>query len=959
MAAPTPRRVPLSSYRLQLSPAFTLFDAAELVPYLADLGITECYISPILAASPGSAHSYDVCDHGRISDELGGPEGLAVFAAAAKARDLGILLDFVPNHMSTNARANRWWRSVLENGPSSPYAGYFDIDWEPVKPELKGKILLPLLGDQYGVTLDSGQLQLELSDGEFRLRYYELDLPLNPRRLRMLLEHNLDALQRDVPADDPDLTEYQSVLFHLEHLPPYTATDAQQVAERQREKDVALARLSALLQRSARLRAHVDANIRRFNGTPGDSASFDLLHELLESQPYRLSSWRTATHEINYRRFFDINELAGIRMEEAAVFDAAHALLARLIADGTVTGVRLDHVDGLYDPDRYLHQLAALGRPGQSLWTVVEKILAPGESLSADWMVHGTTGYDFLNSVNGLFIDPSHAATFATLYAAFVGPQPPFADVEYESKKVIITSSMASELNVLAHELNRISESRRHFRDYTLDSLQEALREVVACFPVYRSYYRGGAPTSFDSDSVDRATRSALRRNPALEPTIFEFVRQMLLPLPDSSVTGGEHARRQRFAMKFQQYTAPVHAKGMEDTAFYRSNPLASLNEVGGDPTRFGRLPDAFHAENAARRERWPLSLLASTTHDTKRGEDARARINVLSEIPRSWRTVLGRWSRINRPARGTVHDRAAPSPNEEYLFYQALLGAWPPGSHDGPQQQFVQRMGAYMLKAIREAKVHTSWAHPVAEYEAAVLHFVHETLSGGVADRFLHSFTPFAERIARLGMINSLAQVVLKMSAPGVPDVYAGSELWELSLVDPDNRRAVDFAVRRRLLGELSPLMSRAALGDSSVVSDVMNLLDSWTDGRLKMYVTHASLALRVREPLLFTEGSYVPISATGERAEHVVAFARTLGGTACVTLVPRLVATLAGSSDRHPLGARTWRDTMLTVPSAIPSGNYRNVLTGETMALSGMVAVAGALTTLPVGFWSGPTTA
>jgi len=803
MGASPPRRMPVSSYRLQLNQDFTLPDAADLVPYLAALGVTECYLSPVLAARPGSRHGYDICDHGRLNPELGGDVGFARFSAAARAHGLGIVLDFVPNHMSTHPTANAWWRSVLENGPSSPYAAYFDIDWDPVKPELKGKILLPVLGDQYGATLESGQLQLELEDGVIRLRYHDLDLPLNPRQLRLLLEHRLDGLKLELPADDPDLIELLSVLFHLEHLPPFTETDPGRVTERQREKDVAQGRLVTLLARAPTVRRHVEQNLRLFNGRAGDPASFDLLHTLLEAQPYRLASWRTAMHEINYRRFFDVNELAGIRMEDPAVFAAAHDLVARLVEDGAVTGLRLDHVDGLFDPARYLEDLAARFGPGPPVWTIVEKILSPGERLHDGWLVHGTTGYDFLNSVNGLFVDAARATAFRALYTAFIGEAPELPDVVYAGKKLIITSSMASELNVLAHELNRISESDRRFRDFTLDSLQEALREVVACFPVYRSYFHDAQPTAFDQATVDRAISAALRRNPALEPTIFSFIRQMLLPTPAPSLTQAEQDRRQRFAMKFQQYTGPVQAKGVEDTAFYRSCPLVSLNEVGGDPIRFGQSVATFHAENQKRRQSWPLSMLATTTHDTKRGEDARARLNVLSELPRRWRALLSRWSSVTSPARATVLDQPVPSPAEEYLLYQALVGAWPPGVSGPPGPQFAERVRAYMLKAMREAKVHTSWINPSNEHEGAVSEFVREVLSGSLATRFCRSFAPFAATVSWFGMLNSLAQLVLKLGAPGVPDFYQGTELWDLSLVDPDNRRPVDYAHRRRLLAE------------------------------------------------------------------------------------------------------------------------------------------------------------
>jgi (1->4)-alpha-D-glucan 1-alpha-D-glucosylmutase len=958
VGASAPRRVPVSSYRLQLNPGFTLFDAAALVPYLAALGITECYASPVLAARPSSLHGYDICDHDRLNPELGGEAGFAAFAAATRAHDLGILLDFVPNHMSTHPVANRWWRSVLENGPSSPYAAYFDIDWDPVKPELKGKILLPVLGDQYGVTLDSGLLRLELADGAFRLRYHDLDLPLNPRQLRLLLEHGLDALKRELSPDDPDLTEFLSVLFHLEHLPPYTEIDPRLVAERWREKEVALGRLLALLERAPRVRRHVEDNLRLFNGTPGEPASFDLLHALLDAQPYRLASWRTAMHEINYRRFFDVNELAGIRMEDAAVFAAAHEQVAHLVADGSVTGLRLDHVDGLFDPADYLQQLAARLGPEPPVWTMVEKVLSAGERLDDGWLVHGTTGYDFLNSVNGLFVDPARAETFAALSAAFVGERRAFPDVAYASKKLIITTSMASELNVLAHELNRISESDRRFRDFTLDSLQEALRETVACFPVYRSYFRGTEPTPFDLATVDRAITVALRRNPALEPTIFQFIQQMLLPGAAPGVTEPERARRRRFAMKFQQYTGPVQAKGVEDTAFYRYGPLLSLNEVGGDPTRFGQSVAAFHAENRERLRHWPLSMLATGTHDTKRGEDARARLNVLSELPRRWRVLLRRWSRVAASARATVQDRPAPSSAEEYHFYQALVGAWPPGVSGPPGPAFVERLQAYMLKAMREAKVHTSWINPSAEYERAVLEFVRAVLAGPVCARFSRSFAPFAARVAWFGMLNSLAQLVLKLGSPGVPDFYQGTELWDLSLVDPDNRRPVDYAHRRRLLAELAPLVEAAGRGgDGRVALDaVQELLRSWTDGRIKMYVTRAGLALRRRHAPLFLEGEYLPLPAEGERSDHVVAFARQHGGRSALVLAPRLVVGLTGEAEL-PVGTAVWGDTALRMPAGIAPGDYRSVLTGEGLRLDGnSIPVASVLTTLPVGLWIGP---
>lgn len=933
MKTRAPARLPLASYRLQLGGPCGFREAARLLPYLAELGVTECYCSPVLAARPGSAHGYDVCDHSRLNPDLGGPEGFVELAQAAKSRDMGIVVDFVPNHMAADPRSNPWWRSVLENGPSSPFAAYFDIDWDPVKAELKGRLLLPILGDQYGVILEAGQLRLELGPAALVLRYFDHDLPLNPRQLRMVLEYNLAELEQALAPGEPDLTEFQSILFHLEHLPVYTTTELALVDARRREKEVALGRLTALLARAPLVRVHVERNVAAFNGTPGLPASYDLLHRLLEAQPYRLASWRTAMHEINYRRFFDVNELAGIRQEEPAVFEATHRLLAQLVADGAVTGVRLDHVDGLFEPGHYLRQLAERLAEGGPAWTLVEKILSPGERLPPEWPVHGTTGYDFLTQVNGVFFDPSGVAALSRFYARFTGQDLPFGEVVYASKKAIITTSMAAELNVLAAALNRISESDRRYRDFTLDSLQEALEEVVACFPVYRTYVRPDGSTPADAAMVDQVIAEALRRNPALEPTIFGFIREMLLPTLAPAADPAEQDRRVRFAMKFQQYTAPVQAKGVEDTAFYRWAPLPGLNEVGGEPAVTGDPVAGFHLANLERGRRSPLAMLATATHDTKWGEDARARLAVVSEIPRQWQALVTRWHRVTRDARTDVAGRPAPAPVDEYRFYQALAGVWPPGAGGQAGAALVQRMQGYMRKAMREAKLHTSWLNPVAPYERAVENFVESVLVGRSATAFLRSFVPVAERLAWLGMLNSGTQLLLKLTSPGVPDIYQGNELWDLSLVDPDNRRPVDFGARRNALERLAPLLSRGERG-APAGPDLGGLLSDWRSGHIKLFLTAAGLRLRRRHPDLFLQGDYRPLSPTGPAASHLVALARLHGSHAVAVVVPRLPAQLAGweHKERVPLGA-AWAGTTIRLPPELAGATWRNVLTGAAV--------------------------
>jgi len=956
MPAPQPSRIPTSSYRLQFRPGFTFRDAAELIPYLASLGITECYSSPLLAACPNSSHGYDICDHSRLNPVYGGEEGFAAFAEALASHGMGLILDFVPNHMGIDPAANQWWRDVLENGPSSLFARYFDIDWDPVKTELQGKLLLPILGDQYGSVLESGQLRLQFQDGAFSLQYFKRNLPLNPRQMRQLLEHNLEGLQGQEALEAPDLREFMSILFQLEHMPAYTETDLQRVLDRHREKSVVQERLAQLVADSERIQRHIEENVRVFNGEPGNPGSFDLLHGLLDAQAYRLSYWRTALHEINYRRFFDVNELAAIRMEDREIFDAAHGLVLELIRKGIVTGLRLDHIDGLFDPREYFDRLiAACGE--RAIYVVGEKVLTAGEPLRQDWSIHGTTGYDFLNDLNGLFVDSRKAPAFRRLYERMGGSTERFADIAYESRRLIITTSMVSELNMLARELNRISEVNRGFRDFTLSSLQEALREVVACFPNYRTYCTAKGWDEFDQKTVDTAVAQALRRNPAMEASIFEFLRQLLLPMPGTVLPENQYERGVQFAMKFQQYTGPVQAKGLEDTAFYSYGVLLSLNEVGGDPAQFGRSVEEFHRANQERRRSWPLAMLATSTHDAKRGEDTRARLNVLSEIAEEWRAGVFRWARANAGMRVEVDGSAAPDRADEYIFYQSLIGSWPPGLEE-PDAEYVERIHQFMLKAIREKKEHTSWINPSEAYETAISGFVRRTLTGSRSERFLRSFVPFAHRVARLGMLNSLSQAVLKIVSPGVPDFYQGTELWDLSLVDPDNRAPVDYRKRRALLDQMEPLLADSA--GAEVGTAVSEMLRNWQDGRIKLYATARALRLRKQHAAVFLDGEYVPLAAEGERKDHVVAFARILGDQNVLVVAPRLVAGLTGEEPRLPLGREIWDRNTIMLPHNLAGHGFRNVLTGEEVEpIRGegraQLLLADALRVLPVAILKG----
>ncbi len=994
-------RVPGATYRLQFHHGFRFDDARAVVPYLHALGITDLYASSYLAARPGSTHGYDVVDHARLNPEIGSEAEYRALVAELRAHGMGQLLDVVPNHMGIGGGANRWWNDVLENGRSSPYAEYFDIDWEPVRPELADRVLLPILGDQYGRVLENQELGLEYEAGAFVVRYHETRLPVAPCSTAPILAASEDAVAAALGDADPRVQEFRSILTALRNLPGRTETARERVQERLREKEVIRRRLAELVDGCPPVQAAIAHTLEAYNGKAGDARSFDLLDALLAEQSYRLCHWRVAADEINYRRFFDINDLAAIRMEHPAVFRDTHQLVLALVADGSVTGLRIDHPDGLYDPRGYfaalqrerVAQLAAAaapagGAPGgpgpgagalagdgapaglverfaarcdpdpagpgcRPLYVVAEKILGRGERLPAVWAIHGTTGYEFMNLAGGLFVDRASERAMTALYGAFTGRRAPFGELVYEAKQLILEVSMSSELSVLGHALDRLSQRSRYSRDFTLHSLTRVLREVIACFPVYRSYIDGRSTEVAlqDRACVEVAVAFAKRRNPAISPSGFDFVRDTLLLRAPDQADEAYRAAQLAFVQRFQQLTAPVTAKGVEDTAFYRYHRLVSLNEVGGDPDRFGIGVDEFHRQCAARQAQWPGGLSATATHDAKRGEDVRARIHVLSELPRAWRAAVTRWHRWNRAHLTRVDGAPAPDPNDEYLFYQTLVGAWPLEPADGgPPGGFRDRVEQYMLKAVREAKVHTSWINANEAYESALRSFVARTLDPATAGAFLADFEAFHRPVARLGMVNGLAQVLLKLTAPGVPDFYQGTELWDLNLVDPDNRRPVDFARRAALLAELE---ARIAGGDLASLAG--ELLATWPDGRVKLYLVRRGLACRRAAPALFRTGAYVPLAAAGRAAAHVCAFARHLDAAAVLTVVPRLAAALTGAGRELPLGPACWGDTVLELPPSVARRAYRDVLTGAILEVNGpgdrgVLRVADVLARFPV---------
>jgi len=976
-------RIPAATYRLQFNAGFTFDYARAIIGYLSELGISDLYASSYLQAKAGSLHGYDIVNQTALNREVGTEESFQGMVEELQRFGMGQILDFIPNHMCIESPENLWWMDVLENGPSSAYAHFFDINWKPVKKELTGKVLLPFLGDQYGRVLEKGELRIAFRDGCFSVDCSGVPIPLEPKSCLRILGHRPERLQELLPADAPPLLELLSIITSLEHLPGPGEQDPEKQGERRREKEIVKKRLSALCLESQKIEGFLEEIVAIFNGTAGDAHSFDLLDSLLQEQAYRLSYWRVATEEINYRRFFDINGLAAIRMENPAVFEQTHSLLFRLIREKKVTGVRLDHVDGLYDPLSYLRKLqegcyqqltaTATGftPPGASheiepaspipvpalplkpsylpFYTVCEKILMKGEQIPQEWPVFGSTGYDFANQVNGVLVETENAKAFDRIYGRFVGLDTDFAELVYQKKKLVMQVSLSAEVNMLGHHLNTISEQDRLTRDFTLNSLTRAISEVIALFPVYRTYVNSPSVREKDVQYIEATLAKAKRKNPALNASIFDFLRDVLLLRFPEKAGELDKAAWLNFAMRFQQLTGPVMAKGLEDTSFYIYNRLVSLNDVGGTPGHFGTPLELFHGQNLERFKSFPHAMIATATHDSKRGEDLRARVDALSEMPERWQKSLLKWSRQNRKKGVLLDGVTVPDRNEEYLLYQTLLGAWPFGDLDTAAYEiFRSRIREYLTKAVREAKVNTSWNSPNAGYEASLSAFVDAVLARGPGNAFLTDFVAFQRLIAHFGVFNSLSQTLLKMVSPGVPDFYQGTELWDFSLVDPDNRGQVDYPVRSAALAGLKT--REAEIGPGNLFGE---LLACREDGRVKLYLIYRVLNYRKANRDLFDHGEYLPLEAPGTRARNICAFARRAGGRSVIAVAPRFPSSLAPEPGQVPLGERAWLGTSLKLPEGA-AGSYRNVITGES--LDSVVQAGGPVISLAQIFASAP---
>ena len=944
----TEARVPVATYRVQVHKDFNFADVRRILDYLRQLGISDLYSSPIFEARPGSTHGYDVIDHERLNPELGGEEGFASLSEDLRKRSMGLLLDIVPNHMGIGAHS-AWWRDILENGQASEYAEFFDIDWAPLKEDMRGKLLLPILGSQYGEELENGNIKLTFDGIQLAVRYYSNSFPVTPRSVPSLFPEEMRSRLS---------LSLRGLLRELEDLPPHDSTDPIQ-QQRRRELLVDLRPQLFSVLSAEENKAAVEAAVAAVNGKPGDPPSFDRLHSILEAQPYRLAFWRVSSEEINYRRFFDVNDLVGLRMENPRVFAATHARIRALLATGQLTGLRIDHCDGMFNPRQYLIRLqmlyiasqccgpAATGELAPNgielaihqtlrgfdwaashgpLYTVVEKILEPREYLPAEWPVRGTSGYDFVYTSTQLFIQSKSEKQFDRIYTRYISEHLDPDEVVYRSKLMVMQASLASEVFTLANLLSRIAAANRRARDFTDSILEAVIRETIACFPVYRTYIDDrGQYTDRDRTYIRAGIAKAKRMNPEIAASAFDFLRDTLLLGGTHGIPEDEAGRQQlHFALKFQQFTGPVMAKGVEDTTFYRYNRFLSANEVGGSIKDFGMDIGTLHAGNEERLSHARDAMLATSTHDTKRSEDVRARLNVLSEMPSDWASFLARVTRLNRRFKRTLEDgRVVPDANEEYLLYQTILGAWP----WQPSENFVGRIQQYMTKALSEAKINLSWINPDPAYVEAAHAFIADILAP--KSRFVETVNKFIDPLRMFGAVNSLAQTLLKMTIPGVPDIYQGMELWEFSLVDPDNRRPVNYDLRTRFLADLQ---ERCAKGN--LVTLCRDLLASLEDGRSKMWVIHRALEFRGRNPALFRDGAYTPLRASGNKQEHVVAYQRSHEGKNVIVAVPRFAATLMRKETRLPLGA-AWGDTVLCLPAAVPT-SYRNIFTGETLTVS-----------------------
>ncbi|PKN01477.1 MAG: malto-oligosyltrehalose synthase [Elusimicrobia bacterium HGW-Elusimicrobia-1] len=935
--------LPRATYRLQFTPDFGFAQAIKILPYLAALGISHIYASPIFKARKKSSHGYDIVDPSAVNPELGGEEEFEKLAREAQRLGLGWIQDIVPNHMAYDSQ-NELLMDVLERGPESEFHKFFDVDWDHPYESIRGRIVVPFLGKFYGEALENSEIRLAYVDGILSINYFDKRIPLSVSAYLKFFGYGLKRLEeKPLGRQNSEFIKYAGHVNLLETISALPSPE-----EKKKQFGFFKEMMREACDKHEDIRNFVDENLAIYNGRKGKPESFDLLDDLLSSERFRLAFWKVAADETNYRRFFNINELISLRVEDDDVFARTHSLIARLAAEGKINGVRIDHIDGLWDPRAYVEKLRTL--LGNDVYIVAEKILQSDEELPDNWPLAGTTGYDFLNYANGLFCRKDSRKEFAGIYYKFAGLDTPYENLAADKKRMMIGRDMAGDIDNLARLFKNAAGRDRYGSDITLYGLKRAMVEVMAVFPTYRTYASPSGFSDSDKDVVRRAIQAAAEKLPDHSYELSYMERFMLLNYPENA-DAETRERWLKFVMRFQQFTGPLMAKGFEDTLLYVYNKLVSLNEVGGDPSRFGFSVGEFHEFCRRRRRKWPHTMNATATHDTKRGEDVRARINVLSEMPDVWGTAIKYFARINRKKKKKIRGEEAPSRNDEYLIYQTLAGAWPAeclsagaGTPSACAPDFAQRIKNYVIKAIREAKTNTTWLKPREDYENACLAFVDGILSDSPDNKFPPEFVPLAARAARLGFYNSLSQTLLKMTVPGVPDFYQGSELWDLNLVDPDNRRAVDWAARE------------AALKNATSGADVAGILADKTPAAAKIFIIAKTLAFRKEEEKLFASGEYLPLEISGALQESSIAFARRHENKWIIVVCPRLLSAVLRGATSEPVGA-AWGNTRIILPDGAPA-EWRNIFTGANVGADGAsIPVSSALANFPAAVLVGNT--
>jgi (1->4)-alpha-D-glucan 1-alpha-D-glucosylmutase len=927
--------IPQTTYRIQFNSSFDFQKAQAVIPYLVRLGITTLYASPIFQARQGSSHGYDIVDPKELNPDLGSWNDFEKLLGDLKKYGMGWLQDIVPNHMAYDSE-NQMLMDVLENGLHSAFYNFFDIDWDNPYENISGRLLAPFLGVFYGEALERGEITLAFDKTGFSINYYQLKFPLRIETYPLVLSFKLSKIRRRLGEEHPDFIKLQEILSLLKTLPT-----GEKQSERTGKIKCIKEMLGELYTTNGEIKKHIDENILTYNGNKGHSESFKYLDKLLSKQLFRLSFWKVAAEEVNYRRFFNINDLISLKMEEGSVFTHAHSLIFNLIKKGVFSGLRIDHVDGLYDPANYLKKIR---QESEDLYVIVEKILDYKETLPSNWPIQGTTGYDFLNYLNGIFCASKHHQELSRIYTSFTGLKMIYRDLRADNKRLIIGRLMAGDVDNLAHLMKRISSKDRHGVDITLYGLKRALVEVLTFFPVYRTYVSKENFSDADSIYIEAALKEARSHNPGLSYE-FDFIENFLLLKFKQYFTEEDKKSWIHFTMKFQQFTGPLMAKGFEDTMLYVYNRLISLNEVGGNPYQCGVRLEAFHKFNHDRAECWPHTLNATSTHDTKRGEDTRTRINVLSEIPLEWEKQLVTWSKLNEDKKKIINGRGVPDKNDEYFLYQTLIGAFP--FENGNDQDFIDRIKQYILKAIREAKRHTAWLKPDTVYEEAFLSFIESILKCSDDNQFLSKFIPFQKKIASYGIYTSLSQTLIKITSPGVPDFYQGTELWDLSLVDPDNRRPVDFEKREK---HLDYILTKSTNDLGGLISE---LLTRKEDGMIKLLLIWRALSARNDNSKTFQKGSYTPLQVTGLWSDHIIAFARSYQEEWILTIAPRLLTSVVKSNE-YPLGKEVWKDTRLELSENTPTV-WKNIFTEECIMADKTLFIGDVLKQFPVALLIG----